>query len=74
MAGVHREADVDVNADLIVGSDGLRVLEVLLGTELEIRVETTATRAGCPQSGVVAVLHDCRPHRVRGMAAGAGPS
>ena len=33
--------DVDVNADLIVGLNGFRVLEVLLGAELEIRVETT---------------------------------
>ena len=65
--------DVDVNADLIVGLNGFRVLEVLLGPELEIRVETTATRVGCPACGVVAVLHDRRSHRVRDMAAGGRP-
>ena len=62
--------DVDVRADLLVGLNGFRVLEVMLGTELEIRVETTATRVGCPACGVLATLHDRRSHRVRDMAAG----
>ena len=65
--------DVDVRADLLVGLNGFRVLEVMLGTELEIRVETTATRVGCPACGVLATLHDRRSHRVRDMAAGGRP-
>jgi transposase len=37
--------------------------------ELELLVETTARRAGCPRCGVVAVPHGRRPHLVRDIPA-----
>jgi len=36
-----------------------------IGGELEVTVETTESRTGCPRCGVVAVLHDRRVTVVR---------
>ena len=43
------------------------------GGELELLVETTAGVAGCPDCGVVAVLHDRRPRWVRDLPASGRP-
>jgi len=57
----------DDRADLLVGLDGFRVLDVMVGPELEVTIETTADRVGCPRCGVIARLHDRREHVVRDM-------
>ncbi|MDP8962037.1 MAG: transposase family protein, partial [Actinomycetota bacterium] len=41
--------------------------------ELEVTVETTAARVGCPRCGVMAVLHDRRQTLVRDVDAFARP-
>ncbi len=48
-------------AEVMLGLDGFRVLdavEINDGAELVVRVETTATVAGCPTCGTRAVLHE----------------
>ncbi len=64
---------VDDRADLLVGLDGFRVLDVVVGAELEVTVETDADRVGCPTCGVIAWLHDRREHVVRDMAVAGRP-
>ncbi len=41
--------------------------------ELELLIETTASRTGCPRCGVVATLHDRKPRWVRDLPAGGRP-
>lgn len=41
--------------------------------ELELLVETTARRAGCPRCGVLANPHGCRLHLVRDIPAHGRP-
>ncbi|MDP8971109.1 MAG: ISL3 family transposase [Actinomycetota bacterium] len=53
----------------ILGLGGFVVLAVdEMGGELEVSVETTATRVGCPDCGVVASLHGRRTVLVRDLA------
>jgi transposase len=63
----------DDRADLLIGLEGFVVVGVVVGAELEVTVETTAARVGCPSCGVVAALHDRREHVVRDMAIGDRP-
>lgn len=63
----------DDRADALVGLTGFRVLDVVVGAELEVTLETTAHRVGCPDCGVLAALHDRREHVVRDLPAGDRP-
>jgi len=58
--------EVDVRADVLVGLEGFVVVDVVeCGLELEVTVETNATRVGCSSCGVIARAHDRREHVVR---------
>jgi hypothetical protein len=70
--GAH-EVSVDDRTDLLVGSDGLRVLDVVVGVELEVTVDTPADRVGSPGCGVVAQLHGRREDVVREMPVSGRP-
>jgi len=54
----------------MLGLPGFVVLDVgEIDDELEVTVETTAARVGCPGCGVIAVLHDRRAALVRDVDA-----
>jgi transposase len=56
---------------VMVGLSGFRVLAVgRVGGELELLVETTATKAPCPRCGRAAAPHARREHRLRDLAHG----
>lgn len=54
-------------ADMLVGLTGMTVLDIEVGAELVVTVETTADRVGCPSCGVVARGHGRRRTRVRDL-------
>lgn len=61
-------------AGVVLGLPGFRVLAAgEVAGELEVVVETTAERTGCPGCGQVAVLHDRRPRWVRDLPIGGRP-
>ena len=54
----------------MLGLPGFVVLSVdEIDAELEVAVETTASRVGCPRCGVIAALHDRRGTLVRDVDA-----
>ncbi len=55
---------------VMLGLPGFVVLGVAqIDGELEVAVETTAPRVGCPQCGVIAALHDRRETLIRDVDA-----
>jgi transposase len=61
-------------ATLALGLPGFVVLTAAeYGGELELLIETTESVTGCPECGVVAVVHDRRPRWVRDLPAGGRP-
>ena len=56
-------------AEMLLGLDGFRVLDVLEGPdELVVRVETTAAVTGCSACGTRAVAHERMPIAIRDLA------